>query len=66
MKILNLIMCIVLLGITSCSNESINEPIGNPAPEEANLVIKFKFDPNQIRLNNLGQPATIPNGNAAQ
>ncbi|MFC5193994.1 hypothetical protein ACFPH8_01510 [Bizionia hallyeonensis] len=66
MKILNLIMCIVLLGITSCSNESINEPIRNPAPEEANLVIKFKFDPNQIRLNNLGQPATIPNGNAAQ
>ena len=66
MKILNLIMCIVILGITSCSDESINEPIGNPAPEEANLVIKFKFDPNQIRLNNLGQPATIPNGNAAQ
>lgn len=31
-----------------------------------NLIIKFKFDPNQIRLNNLGQPAIIPTGNAAQ
>lgn len=33
---------------------------------EPNLIIKFKFDPNQVRLNNLGQPATIPLGNAAQ
>jgi hypothetical protein len=35
-------------------------------PESPNLIIKFKFDPNQERLNNLGQPSTIPNGNAAQ
>ena len=33
---------------------------------EANLVIKLNFDPSQARLNNLGQPATIPSGNAAQ
>jgi hypothetical protein len=30
------------------------------------LIIKFKFDENQTRLNNLGQPSTIPAGNAAQ
>jgi hypothetical protein len=30
------------------------------------LIIKFKFDENQARLNNLGQPSTIPAGNAAQ
>lgn len=35
-------------------------------PIEPNLVIKLKFDSNQIRLNNLGQSATIPLGNAAQ
>lgn len=33
---------------------------------EPNLVIKLKFDPNQERLGNLGQPVTIPTGNAAQ
>ncbi|MBU3714761.1 MAG: hypothetical protein FGM46_07405 [Ferruginibacter sp.] len=30
------------------------------------LIFKFKFDSTQIRLNNLGQPATVPSGNAAQ
>ena len=30
------------------------------------LIVKFEFDPNQARLNNLGQPATIPSGHAAQ
>jgi hypothetical protein len=35
-------------------------------PSEASLHFKFKFDADQIRLNNIGQPATIPAGNAAQ
>lgn len=30
------------------------------------LIIKLKFDPNQERLGNLGEPAVIPDGNAAQ
>lgn len=30
------------------------------------LIVKFQFDPNQARLNNLGQPASIPSGHAAQ
>jgi len=34
--------------------------------EEPHLIIKFKFDPNQARLNNLGQPASVASGNAAQ
>lgn len=33
---------------------------------EPMLIVKFKFDGNQSRLNNLGQPADIPAGNAAQ
>jgi hypothetical protein len=32
----------------------------------ANLIIKFRFDASQARLNNLGEPAVIPMGNAAQ
>ena len=34
--------------------------------QEPYLIIKFQFDPNQVRLNNLGQPAAIPSGHAAQ
>ena len=43
----------------SCEDEddTVNEPY---------LIVKFKFDPNQVRLNNLGQPAAIPTGHAAQ
>ncbi len=33
---------------------------------EANLQFKFKFDPAQARLNNIGLPATMPAGHAAQ
>ena len=32
----------------------------------AYLIVKFQFDPNQVRLNNLGQPSSIAPGNAAQ
>ena len=46
------------LGFFSCQKDDVST--------EPNLIIKFKFDANQIRLNNLGQPATIPVGNAAQ
>lgn len=38
----------------------------NSADTAAALTIKVHFDPNQIRLNNLGNPATIQSGNAAQ
>lgn len=35
-------------------------------PTVPKLIVKFKFDPTQERLNNLGQPSTVPAGNAAQ
>ena len=62
MKILNLLAslcCIILL--LSCSTDKDDSPNASP-----NLIIKFKFDPNQERLNNLGQPSSIPDGNDAQ
>ncbi len=34
--------------------------------EEPQLIIKFKFDPTQVRLNNIGEPSTVSAGNAAQ
>ncbi len=33
---------------------------------EPQLIVKFKFDPTQARLDNLGQPSTVPAGHAAQ
>lgn len=35
-------------------------------PDEPQLVFRFKFDPNQPRLNSFGQPAPVPAGHAAQ
>lgn len=50
--------------LVSCSED--NDDNQQQSPTDPNLVIKLKFDPNQIRLDNFGQPATIPPGNAAQ
>lgn len=42
----------------SCSKDDSNS--------EPMLIIKFRFDPTQIRLNGLGQPSVLPAGHAAQ
>jgi len=38
----------------------------NTTSQEPKLIFKFKFDPNQARLNNIGQPAAMPAGHAGQ
>jgi len=52
-----LIFIIAAIPFFSCENEDASEPM---------LIVKFQFDENQARLNNLGQPTTVPAGNAAQ
>ena len=37
-----------------------------PSATEAKLIFQFKFDSTQVRLNNVGQPAGLPAGNAGQ
>lgn len=56
---------IIIVGLifSSCKTE---DDCCTPNFEVKNLIIKFKFDTTQQRLNNLGEPATIPTGNAAQ
>jgi hypothetical protein len=49
---------LIALSFLSCQKDDVST--------EPNLIIKFKFDANQVRLNNIGQPAIIPVGNAAQ
>ena len=51
---------LLLVLIASCTK---NE---NPATTSAKIRFVFRFDSTQQRLNNFGQPASIPAGNAAQ
>ncbi len=62
MKTLNLFTCLMCLLLFACSEDNDD----TQQPNNPNLVIKLKFDPNQERLNNIGEPATIPSGNATQ
>lgn len=51
------ILAIILAFNTSCKKNTTYKP---------KLIFKFKFDNTQVRLNNLGQPSTIPSGHGAQ
>ena len=52
---------IMLCLVVSCSEDNDDNTSGQPQ-----LIIKLNFDATQQRLDNLGQRATIPAGNAAQ
>jgi len=52
-----ILLFVAVFPFLSCENETESEPM---------LIIKFQFDPNQVRLNNLGQPSAVLPGNAAQ
>lgn len=56
-----LIFLVAAIPFFSCSSDS-----NDNLTEEPKLIIKFQFDENQARLNNLGQPAAVATGNAAQ
>lgn len=55
-----LILFVAALPFFSCSDND------DTTTDEPILIVKFQFDENQARLNNLGQPSTVPAGNAAQ
>ncbi len=54
-----LLFLLSLFVIISCNDD-------DSQSTSPNLIIKFKFDENQVRLNNIGQPSAVPVGNAAQ
>lgn len=60
-RIVILLFCFLVIAFFSCTDKD-----DNLVNEEPQLIIKFKFDPNQARLDNFGQPATVALGNAAQ
>jgi hypothetical protein len=55
---------LLVLACFSCTDN--DDEIKDDVSEGPQLIIKFKFDPTQVRLNNIGQPATVPAGHAAQ
>lgn len=60
-KIFLSVASLVLLGsLISCQKNT------GESPADANLIFKFKFDPSQQRLNNIGQAAPLPAGHAGQ
>lgn len=52
----------LIFTLFSCTDDNDD----NLSSSDPQLIIKLNFDPNQQRLDNLGQPAIIPVGNAAQ
>ena len=61
MKYYSLLLCATLLFFSSCSKDN-----DNTTTQEPQLVVKFKFDKNQQRLDNFGNPASIPANHATQ
>lgn len=61
----------VIFAITlasACKKDNANTPASTstPASEGAQLVFVFKFDSTQVRLNNFGQPDTMPAGHSGE
>src|SRR6478609_706757 len=53
-------VCASLMLFGSCQKDSGT----GTSTSAANVIFKFKFDPTQQRLNNIGQPAAMPAGHA--
>lgn len=67
MKFTYILALLFAISILSCKkDEETTTPTATSEEVGPKLIFKFRFDPNQERLNNLGMPATIPAGPAAQ
>lgn len=77
MKLISPALLLILgisLSFSSCKKETdadinddgINSDVALNPNEHPRLILKFKFDSTQVRLNAFGQIATVPSGHAAQ
>lgn len=66
MKRISLYLSIIVMALVVLASCTRNEDAAPTTPITPYLIFKFKFDSTQERLNNVGQPSTIPVGNAAQ
>ncbi|TXB64035.1 hypothetical protein FRY74_12345 [Vicingus serpentipes] len=63
------IILIAAIGFVSCSKDDSPSPTVTPTTSTQsgpNLIFKLYFDSTLARLDNLGNPSTIPTGNSAQ
>ena len=59
------IYLLLLISGVSCSEDEYSTT-KTTTTTEPSLIVKFKFDTNQVRLDGTGQPASVAAGNAAQ
>ncbi|HEX2617561.1 MAG TPA: hypothetical protein VHL57_08465 [Flavobacteriales bacterium] len=57
---------LLVLGACKKDDDDNSTPTPTPTPSGPRLVLKFKFDSTQVRLNNIGLPSTVPAGHGAQ
>lgn len=58
-KLILFTFIIITISFSSCTDI-------DDTQQETFLLVKFKFDGSQVRLNNLGQPSFVPTGHGAQ
>jgi hypothetical protein len=56
----------VVLLLSACKKDDDQAGPAPSGPAEPRLVLKFRFDSTQVRLNNIGQPSGVPGGHGAQ
>jgi hypothetical protein len=61
-----LLLLFLALGLASCTKEDADPPVEDPTDGGPRLILKFRFDSTQVRLNNLGGASTVPAGRGAQ
>jgi hypothetical protein len=61
-----LLLLFLALGLASCAKEDADPPAEDPTDGGPRLILKFRFDSTQVRLNNLGGASTVPAGRGAQ
>lgn len=64
--ILPVLACAFLIGCTKDEDTMVATPTPEPSSTGPYLIFKFNFDPTLPRLDNFGNPTSIPAGNAAQ
>src|SRR4051812_7109615 len=60
-----ILLCLLFSAMLSACKKDSTETAA-PSKPELKLIFKFKFDSTQVRLNNLGNPSSIPDSNAGQ
>lgn len=64
-----ILLAAIAMALFSCKKDKDTDPGTTTTPSTSTsprLIFKFKFDSTQVRLNNLGQPATMPSNHSGQ